>query len=364
MKFQNFSNPQPPQQPQPQETFREPEFKNLEDFITYCSIFDATISPQSARSIERADLLFSEQLYQRDELIINLFRHISDMKRQIQSAINLGEGVFFFCDAPSYSEKPKEYSLKIIKDRFSQNLKINTTWEKLKKAQIHSLKTYACFISSSENQKFQRWLILQAPPNRNIEYGKSPKNMMGYGSTLPEADLEFHKARIKSFSASEQQISFFVDNKIPLTQQKMFEICKNFDPDVNPNTVAFKYIKFSYPESSVFQFLCQSKIHKFSVNSYLKRVYWEVVRVLRIEDGICPVNLKFQGRGKTVKEAFDMCESAYEKCIINKKRLDQMIAHEQANKLEEEVMSNNLEDEYFFNDLIEEFGEDIIPDRD
>lgn len=362
MKFQNFSNSQP--QPQPQETFKEPELKNLEDFITYCSIFDATISPQSARSIERADLLFSEQLYQRDELIINLFRHISDMKRQIQSALNLGEGVFFFCDAPSYSEKPKEYSLKIIKDRFSQDLKINTTLEKLKKAQIHSLKTYVCFISSSENQKFQRWLILQAPPTRNIEYGKSPKNMMGYGITLPEADLEFHKARIKSFSDSGEKISFLVDNKIPLTQQRMFDICKSLDPDVNPNTVAFRQRKFSYPESSIFQFLCQSKIHKFSINIYPRSVCWEVVRILRVEDGIYPVNLKFYGRGKTAKEAFDMCESEYEKCTSNKKRLDKMIADEQANKLQEEIMSNNLEDEYFFNDLIEQFGEDIIPDRD
>jgi hypothetical protein len=360
------SNPQPQPQPKPQLPFQEPEFKNLYDFITYCSIFDPAISTQSGRLIGRTDLLFRQQLY-RDQVVMNLFDDFSDVDCEIYSSIeSIDNSVLFLCDAPSYCENPKEYSLKIIEHRFSKKPQVNTSWEKLRKSQVHSLKTYACWQGSFNNERFQRWLILKAPARRNIGYGHigEAEEMMGYGKTLPEADLELHKARINSFTNSQRIINYFIDQKAPLTKQRMFDICKKIDPNVNPNTVTFAYREFSYIESSDFQLSCQSKTHKFTINVRQEDITWEVVRTLSIEDEIYPVNLKFFGEGKTLQDAFDICESKYQKCINNDECLNRMINDQQAEEMQEEIMRDAREGEVFLNDLIEEFGEDIFPDRD
>ncbi|TVU52213.1 MAG: hypothetical protein EA414_18780 [Arthrospira sp. PLM2.Bin9] len=348
-------------QSKPQLPFKESEFKNLDDFITYCSIFDPTILTRSGRIIDQTQLLFGNKFI--DDFIVELFNDYSDIDCEIYSLIESLEAVVFLCCAPFYCQKPKEYSLKIVEQRFSKKNRVNTSWEKLRKSQIHSLKIYACWQGSFNNERFQRWLILKAPTINNIEYSTA-KDMMGYGTTLPEADLEFHKARIKAFTNSQRIINYFVEQKTPLTKQRMFDVCKEIDPDINPNTVTFVYNEFSHIESSDFQLSCKSKIHKFTINVCGENITWEVIRYLAIEDDISPVNLQFFGEGETLKEAFDMCESQYQECINNDKFLRKMIDSKQAEILQEQIMREAREGEDFLNDLIEEFGDDIFPDRD
>lgn len=348
-------------QPKPQPPFQEPDLKSLDDFITYCSIFDPTISTQSGRFIDRANLLFCDRLY-RDELIINLFNKFSDIRCAIEVLENF---ILFICDAPLYSENPKEYSLEIIEDRFSKKPKLNTSWKNLKNSQVHSLKTYAYLRGSFDNETFQSWLILKTP-TKNTKYAKSPKNIMGYGNTLPEADLEFHKARIKTFTNSQIIIDSFIEQKIPLTKQRMFDTCKKIDPMVNPNTVTFAYHEngFSYIELSYFELSCQSNTHKFTLNVGRQKITWEVVKILAIEDEEHPVNINFLGKGKTLQEAINMCEFQYQKCINNNNKIAEKIALKQQEEIQQSLMIDNLEGEEFFNELIAEYGEDIFPDRD
>lgn len=361
----NFNKPKstPKPTPKPELPFKEPEFKILDDFITYCSIFDPTISTQSGKLMDHAAVLFNDELYiNRDSIIINLFNEFSDISCAIQ---DVEDCLLFICNAPFYFEKPKEYSLKIIEERFSKKPKLNTSWEKLRKSQVHCFKTYAHFRGSVDNETFQRWLILKTP-TKNIEYAESPEDMMGYGNTLPEADLEFHKSRIKTFTNSQRTINYFIDKKVPLTKQRMFDTCKKIDPLVNPNTVTFSYYEcgFSYIESSHFKLSCQSKTHKFTLNFFGGDITWEIVRILEVDDRNYPVNLEFIGEAETLEEALDICESRYQECINNHEQLEMMVSFKQYEEIQEDLMIDAIEGEAFFNDLIEEFGEDIIPDRD
>ncbi len=354
--------PTPKPTPKPELSFKEPEFKFLDEFITYCCIFDSTISTQSGKTMDNAAVLLADDLYNRDSIIINLFNEFSDIGCAIQ---DVEDCLLFICHAPFYFEKPKEYSLKIIEDRFSKKPKLNTSWEKLRKSQVHCFKTYAHFRGSVDNETFQRWLILRTP-TKNIEYAESPEDMMGYGNTLPEADLEFHKARIKSFTDSQRTINYFIDKKIPLTKQRMFDACKKIDPLVNPNTVTFSYDEsgFSYIESSHFKLSCQSKTHKFTLNVFGGDITWEIVRILEVDDRNYPVDLEFIGEAETLEEALDICESRYQECINNHEQLDMMVSLKQHEEMQKALMMDELEGEAFFNDLIAEYGEDILPDRD
>ena len=118
--------------PKPELPFKEPEFKILDDFTTYCSIFDPMISMQSGKLMDHAAVLCNDELYiNRDSIIINLFNEFSDIGCAIQ---DVEDCLLFICNAPFYFEKPKEYSLKIIEDRFSKKPKLNTSWEKLRKS--------------------------------------------------------------------------------------------------------------------------------------------------------------------------------------------------------------------------------------
>jgi hypothetical protein len=354
--------PTPKPTPKPELPFKEPEFKFLDEFITYCCIFDPTISTQSGKTMDHAAVLFADELYNRDSKIINLFNEFSDIGCAIQE---VEDCVLFICNAPFYFEKPKEYSLKIIEDRFSKKPKLNTSWEKLRKSQVHCFKTYAHFRGSVDNETFQRWLVLKTP-TKNIEYAESPEDMMGYGNTLPEADLEFHKARIKSFTDSQRTINYFIHKKVPLTKQRMFDTCKKIDPLVNPNSVTFSYDEsgFSYIESSHFKLSCQSKTHKFTLNVFGGDITWEIVIILEVDDRNYPVNLEFIGEAETLEEALDICESRYQECINNHEQLDMMVSFKQHDEMQKEWMMDALEGEVLLNDLIAEFGEDIIPDRD
>jgi hypothetical protein len=336
----------------------------LDDFITYCCIFDPTISTQSGKIMDNAAVLFNDELYNRDRdsIIINLFNEFSDIGCAIQ---DVEDCLLFICHAPFYFEKPKEYSLKIIEDRFSKKSKLNTSWEKLRKSQVHCFKTYAHFRGSVNNETFQRWLILKTP-TKNVEYVESPEEMMGYGNTLPEADLEFHKARIKTFINSQRTINYFIDKKVPLTKQQMFDTCKKIDPLINPNSVTFTYDEcgFSYVELSHFKLSCQSKTHKFTLNVFGGDITWEIVRIVEIEDKNYPVNLEFVGEEETLEEAMNMCESSYQDSINDSEQLARLVYFKQHEELQKEWMMDALEGEDLLNDLIAEFGEDIFPDHD
>lgn len=354
----SFNKPIPTPEPEP--PFEEPDLKSLDDFITYCSIFDPTVSTQSGRVIDYYHLLYHDQIY-RDTIIINLFNKFAEIGCVIQ---RIEDGVLFICDAPFYSEKPKEYSLKIVEDKLSKQPKVNTSWENLRRSQVHVVKTYAYFQGSVNHQMIRRWLILKAPTQKNVKYSKFPRDMMGYGNTLPEADLEFQKARLQTFTSSPKTINYFIDDKIPLTQQQMFNVCKKTDPLVDPNTVTFSYYGFSEIESSYFKMSCQSKTYKFTLDVRRGNARWEVVRIFKVKDNDYPVNLEFLGKGQTLEEALDMCESRYQKCINNPKQLDMMISSKQHEEMQKALMMDEREGEAFFNDLIAEYGEDILPDRD
>lgn len=361
----NFNKPIPTPKPtpKPELPFKEPEFKILDDFITYCSIFDPTISTQSGKLMDHAAVLFNDELYiNRDSIIINLFNEFSDIGCAIQ---DVEDCLLFICNAPFYFEKPKEYSLKIIEERFSKKPKLNTSWEKLRKSQVHCFKTYAHFRGSVDNKIFQRWLVLKTP-TKDIEYAKLPEYMMGYGNTLPEADLEFYKARIKSFTDSQRTINYFIDEKIPLTKQRMFDTCKKIDPLVNPNTVTFSYYEygFSYIESSHFKLSCQSQTHKFTLNVFGGDIRWEIIRIVEIEDKNYPVDLEFIGEAQTLEEASNICELKYQECINNEKDLSRIISFMQDEEMQKELMMGDLDGEGILNGLIADYGEDIIPDRD
>ncbi|MGL4499412.1 MAG: hypothetical protein ACRCU2_10170 [Planktothrix sp.] len=353
-RHKNQSEQQPP--------FQEPEIKNFDDFITYCSIFDPTISTQSGKVIEKAELLFGNQSF-RDDLIIYLFNDSIDIDCAIQETEDF---VLFICHAPIYSEHPKEYSLKIVEDKFSKKPQLNTSWKKLKNSQVHSQKIYACFRGSLENERFQRWLVIETP-TKNAKYAYLAEDIMGYGKTLLEADLEFYKARIKIFTNSQEIINKFIDNKTPLTKQRMFEVCQKIDPFVNPNSVTFAYFEsrfFSRIECSDFKLSCQSKNHKFTLEFLNSNITWKVSRFLKVDEENFPVNLEFTGQGKTLQEAFNMCELKYQKCINNNKDLAQMVSLKIQEEMEQEMMRDNRENELFLEDLIAEYGEDIFPDRD
>jgi len=360
-KSQIKSDCKPPK-PTPELPFKEPEFKILEDFITYCSIFDSTISTQSGRLIDNASLSVSNRIYL-NRAILNSFNELSDIGCEIQEVEDL---VLFICDAPFYCEKPKEYllkskNLKIIEERFPKINKLSI-WEQLRSSQVHSVKTYVYFRGSVNNEKFQRWLILKTP-TKNAEYAisvSSLEDMMGYGNTLPEADLEFHKARIKLFTDSQITINYFIDKKVPLTKQRMFDTCKKIDSLVDPNTVTFSYedYGFSYIESSHFKLSCQSKTHKYTLNVCQGDASWEVVRILNIEDRNYPVWLEFIGQAETLEEAFDKCESQYQECINDQENLAKTISSLQSEEMQKELMMGGLDG------LIADYREDIFPDRD
>ena len=360
-----FNSQNQPKPPKPQPPFKEPELKSLGDFITYCSTFDPTISTQSGRSIDNATLLY--QLYRdRDEVIIHLFNDFSE----INLATEYLDFVLFICDAPLYYEKPQEYSLQVVEDRFSGKPKLNTSWKKLKNSQVHSLKTYACLIGSLDKERFQRWIVVKTPGN-NAKYADAPEDMTGYGNTLPEADLEFHKARIKNLTNSQAVINLFIDKKIPLTKQQMFDTCKKIDPLINPNTVTFAYHEFgfSYIESSNFKLSCRSKIHKFTLHICEGDITWQIVKTLEVKCPVdieieffsdnYPVKLEFVGEGITLEEAFDMCDAEYQECINDDENLAQLISFKFNQEMQKEIemMMNDGEDKAFLDEMIADYGD-------
>ncbi|MGL4498668.1 MAG: hypothetical protein ACRCU2_06355 [Planktothrix sp.] len=326
-------------QPQSRPPFQEPEIKKFNDFISYCFIFDPTISMQSGRVIEQAELM-SDNFSLRDELIMYLFNNSFDIECAIQ---NIEDLKLFICDAPSYSDNQKNFFPQSADNYLLGKSKLNPSWKEIKNGQIHSLKTYACCRGSFENESFQRWIVMKTPP-KNTDYADSPEDMMGYGNTLLEADLNFYKARIKSFTNSQEIINKVIDNKTPLTKQKMLETCQKIDPLVTPGSVTFTYFEqgFFYVEATNFKLSCESENYKFTLEFLEGDITWYIIKLLKIDHDNFPVTIEFLGEGKTLEETLKMCDLEYQEFINDDETMAEIISSQREQEERRQDMIDNV----------------------
>ena len=276
---------------------------------------------------------------------------------------------YYYLPVPKTFQQNLFYSLKRKLTSFSdhdvtsQLIAINKPLINIQRQlkQYESIKQYI-FAKTNDNTHF--WLIfLREKYKEDICYNP----LVGSGQTLPEADLDFTKNRIKLFDENLLTVAKLLSLNIPVTQEEMLALCYKFDNEVDPLSVEYAVLgkTSSFMEGDELKLKCKSKNRIFSLTITCRDVYWIITRYIPVEHQLfdcLPINTSTENT--TLEKAFEALELKYQQIISDPKLLEEIVDKAVQREIEELNRLEGIDGERHFNQLLEEEGEDVFSDRD
>lgn len=338
---------------QPIDRFKEPVLQSSKMFGKYCAIYDPTVLTKSVKVFDPND----------DDRDFNswAFNTIS---------ILLDEGIeeidyCYYC-LSRYQEVTSKAKLLSLLNRYVQKLEEGKEdsvklVEKLYKSlnPYYFIKQYVFYKLTNGETGWA--VILRGRKSHQIN---SDNRILGLGATLPEADINFVNNRIKQFKICTTRINELVDLDTPVTKEEMLDACTELDKTVKPNSVTRKFREsdFGLVESSFLSMVCKSDTRQFLLESSEDYSKWTVITFINVDNNMVG-KLSLEGKGNTLKEAFDKSESTYLHLKANPEKLEQAVYEAEQEEFAALLRDDDQGDGEHIHWLISEYGEDVIPDR-
>ncbi|MGM3305911.1 hypothetical protein ACSQ6I_08005 [Anabaena sp. WFMT] len=361
-----------------EEFSEEIQIENIDQFLDYCTIYDPNILPGTKRTIEIN--FYTEINLHRQKTTNNfILKYIKtgDPDNYYDGDYNDELSIrnikrLYVCSSPYYfnlSFRAKEHLLNQIisnRDSLFYNLQL--------KRQLISNASYMekiyTYYEYGINKK--KWLVLLLPKKLDsisiLDFDAIPS---GFGETLLEADFNFQQARMRSFRENSQNIAELVRANIPLTKEKILEVCSRYDREINLSSLSFSFQErgFSFFESSNFTLSCSSEKRKFILcvnlqNSSVPETTWRVEKFLSTDPSGEPLNVtvSIPGFGESLEEAFQRSEQSYQDTISDPSELERLEREQSKKERDEDMRHEAREEQEHLDWLLSEGGEDAFPD--